>query len=165
MKILNEFRKFALRGNLVDMAVGFTVGAAFTSVAKSVVDDLIMPVVAWLAGGADFSGLYVVLAPGAEHAGPYSSLLAAREAGAITINYGLFINSLFAFFLVALVMFFIVRSFNRIEESLEEQFGSDATDPDELGSKKCFFCRTQIPAKAIRCPNCTSELEGTGIMP
>lgn len=157
--MLNEFRKFALRGSLVEMAIGFTVGAAFTTVAKSLVDDLIMPIVGYFSGGADFSERYWVLRPGASIEPPYDSLQLAQEAGALTINYGLFLNNIIAFILVALVMFLIVRSFNKLEDRLEEEFGEDAAKPDEEPShKKCPFCRTQIPFKAVRCPHCTSEL-------
>ena len=105
MSVLAEFQKFALRGNLVEMAIGFTVGAAFTTVAKSIVVDLIMPVVGLLTGGADFRDLFVVLSPGETAAGPYETLEAAQSAGAVTWNYGVFINNLFAFMLVAIIMF------------------------------------------------------------
>lgn len=160
MSMLNEFKKFALRGNLVDMAIGFTVGAAFTTVAKSAVNDLVMPIVGLLTGGADFSDLFVVMKEGEKSPPPYATLQAAQDAGAVTLNYGLFINSLIALLLVALVMFLIIKTVNRVEDKLEEQFGSDAAKPDEPTHKKCQFCRTQIPYKAVRCPNCTSELDG-----
>lgn len=158
MSVMNEFKKFALRGNLVDMAIGFTVGAAFTTVAKSVVGDLIMPVVGLLTGGADFADLFIVLKPGEAQSPPYETLQAAQQAGAVTFNYGVFINNLIAFLLVALVMFMLVRMFNRIEDKFEEEFGEDAAKPDEPSHKKCRFCRTQIPFKAVRCPHCTSQL-------
>lgn len=154
-----EFKKFAMRGNLVDMAIGFTVGAAFTTVAKSVVNDLIMPVVGLAAGGADFADLFWVMKPGENAPAPYDTLSAAQEAGAVTLNYGVFFNNVIAFLLVALVMFIVVRGMNRMEEKLEEEFGDDAAKPEEPDHKKCPFCRTQIPFKAIRCPNCTSRLE------
>lgn len=160
MSMVNEFKKFAMRGNLVDMAIGFTVGAAFTTVAKSVVNDLIMPVVGLLTGGADFSNLFIVMKAG-ENAPPYETLKSAQESGAVTFNYGVFINSVLAFLLVALVMFLIIRLVNRAEEKMESQFGSDAAKPEEPSHKKCQFCRTQIPYKAVRCPNCTSELKPT----
>lgn len=159
MGMLADFKKFALRGNLVDMAIGFTVGAAFTTVAKSAVDDLVMPVVGLFTGGADFSDLFVVLREGAKAGAPYATLRAAQEAGAVTLNYGLFVNATIAFLLVALVMFGVIRMMNRLEEGLEERFGDDAAKPDEPSQKKCPFCRTQIPYRAIRCPQCTSELE------
>lgn len=159
MSILNEFKKFALRGNLVEMAIGFTVGAAFTSVAKSVVNDLIMPVVGLISGGADFSDLFIVMKSGVEIKPPYATLSMAQDAGAVTLNYGLFVNNLLAFLLVAAVMFFVVRSFNRLEETLEQEFGDDAATEAEPAHKKCRYCRTQIPFRASRCPNCTSVLD------
>lgn len=160
MSMLKEFGKFAMRGNLLDMAIGFTVGAAFTTVAKSVVNDLVMPVVGLFSGGADFSDLFIVLKPGEKAAPPYETLKAAQESGAVTFNYGLFVNSVIAFLLVALVMFLIIRAVNRAEERLEGAFGAEAAKPEEPANKKCRFCRTQIPYRAVRCPNCTSELEG-----
>lgn len=157
--MLKEFKKFAMRGNLVDMAIGFTVGAAFTTVAKSIVNDLIMPVVGYVTGGSDFADMFVVLKPGENAAPPYETLAGAQEAGAVTLNYGVFVNNVIAFLLVALVMFMLVRAFNRVEEELEEEFGEDAAKPEEPTHRKCRFCRMQIPYKAVRCPNCTSELE------
>ena len=160
MSILSEFRRFALRGNFIDLAIGFTVGAAFTTVAKSAVDDLISPLVAYLSGGSDFSNLFTVLNHG-DPAGPYPSLTAAQTAGALTINWGIFINSIIAFVLVAIVMFIIIRGMNKMEEALEAEFGDDAAQPDEQEYRKCPYCRTQIHVKASRCPNCTSELEAS----
>jgi large conductance mechanosensitive channel len=159
MGMLDDFKKFALRGNLVDMAIGFTVGAAFTSVAKSAVDDLVMPVIGLFTGGADFSDLFLVLSEGAKAGAPYGTLRAAQEAGAVTLNYGLFVNAVLAFLLVAAVMFLVIRMMNRLEERLEAEFGDDAAKPDEPSQKKCPFCRTEVPYRAIRCPHCTSELE------
>ena len=158
MKIINDFKKFVFRGNLVDMAIGFTVGAAFTTVAKSLVSDVIMPCVGVLLGSSDFADKFIVLKSGAETPPPYVTLEAAQTAGAVTINYGLFINSVIALLLVALVMFILVRVYNKAEDSLEDRFG-DAPKPGEPTDKKCDFCRTTIPVKATRCPNCTSQLE------
>ena len=104
MLVLQEFKKFAMRGSLVDMAIGFTVGAAFTTVAKSIVDDLVMPVVGLITGGADFSDLFLVLKVG-EKSPPYATLAEAQQSGAVTLNYGTFVNSVLAFLLVAIVMF------------------------------------------------------------
>jgi len=157
VSMLGEFKKFALRGNLVDMAIGFTVGAAFTTVAKSAVDDLVMPVVGLFTGGADFSDLFFVLREGEKAGAPYATLRAAQEAGAVTLDYGLFGNAVLAFLLVALVMFAVIRMMNRLEEGLEARLG-DAPPPDEPSQKLCRFCRSQIPYRAIRCPQCTSEL-------
>lgn len=159
MSMVNEFKKFAMRGNLVDMAIGFTVGAAFTTVAKSVVNDLIMPVVGLLTGGADFSDLFIVLKAGEKAPPPYETLNAAQDAGAVTLNYGVFINNVLAFLLVAFVMFLVIRLVNRAEERMERRFGQEAAKPEEPSHKKCEFCRTQIPFRAVRCPNCTSQIE------
>ena len=165
MSMLSEFKKFALRGSLVDMAIGFTVGAAFTSVAKSIVNDLVMPVVGLFTGGADFSDLFIVMKAGDKSPPPYETLKAAQDSGAVTLNYGVFANSVIAFLLVALVMFLIIRTVNRVEERLESEFGDDAAKPEEPSHKKCRFCRTQIPYRARRCPNCTSQLEGDETTP
>lgn len=159
MLFLQEFKKFALRGNLVDMAVGFTVGAAFSTIAKSLVDNLVMPPVGLLLGKADFSDLYVLLKAGEKVPPPYLTLEKAQAAGAVTLNYGLFINSIIAFLLVAFAMFVIVKMINRFDRSLEHSF---LTGENEDGSaatqKKCPYCVSVIEAKAVRCPFCTSDL-------
>jgi large conductance mechanosensitive channel len=160
MGLLAEFKKFALRGNLVDMTVGFTVGAAFTTIAKSLVSDIIMPPVGLLLGGSDFSDLFLVIANGKE-APPYHTLASAQAAGAVTINYGVFLNNLIAFLMVTAVMFLLVRMMNRIEGTLEVKFG-EPPSPSEPSEKKCDYCRMTIPYRAIRCPNCTSDLQQAG---
>ena len=162
MKLIEEFKKFALRGNIVDMAIGFTVGAAFSTIAKSVVNDIIMPPVGLLLGRADFSDLFLMLKAGTEEAPPYATLADAQGAGAVTINYGIFLNNVLAFLVVAGVMFFLIRLVNRIDEQLEEEFGSDKAKPEEPSHRKCPYCRTAIPFKASRCPQCTSELAPPG---
>lgn len=162
MSLMAEFKKFALRGNIVDMAIGFTVGAAFTTIAKSVVNDIIMPPVGLLMGRADFSDLFWLLKAGEEQLPPYATLADAQEAGAVTVNYGIFVNNLIAFLLVALVMFLIIRSINRLDEEMEEMFGQEKAPPEEPSHKKCSYCRMQIPFRATRCPQCTSQLE-TGV--
>lgn len=163
MSFIGEFKKFALRGNLVDLAVGFTVGAAFTSIARSLVDDLVMPVIGWMFGNADFSDYFWVLESGEEQARPFTTLAEAQEAGAITVNYGLFANAVLTFLLVALAMFFIIRAINRLDESLEAHFADDAPKPEDPQNKKCPYCRSTIPFKATRCPQCTSRLEAEGV--
>lgn len=156
--MFEEFKKFAMRGNVVDLAVGFTVGAAFSTVARSLVDDIIMPPVGLLLGGADFADMFITLQAGAESAPPYATLADAQAAGAVTWNYGLFFNSILTFLIVALAMFFLIRVINRIDEEVEEE----AEEAPELPSdKKCPYCLQTIPYKAIRCPHCTSELEAT----
>lgn len=157
MGLMGEFRKFALRGSLVDLAVGFTVGAAFTSVARSLVDDVLMPPVGLLLGNQDFSGLYLLLRAG-EVDPPYASLADAQAAGAVTLNYGLFLNSVLAFLLVAVVIFLVIRAMNRVERQLERDSGAGEPTADEPENKKCPHCLSTIPFKATRCPGCTSQL-------
>jgi large conductance mechanosensitive channel len=157
MKFVEEFKKFTLRGNLIDLAIGFTVGAAFSTVAKSLVNDVIMPPVGMLLGGMDFADLFILLRQGSEELPPYSTLKAAQSSGAVTVNYGLFINNVIALVLVALVMFLIIRLINKLEAKLEEQFGD--TQDTAPSSKKCSFCRETIAYKATRCPHCTSRLD------
>lgn len=157
--MLEEFKKFAMRGNVVDLAVGFTVGAAFSTVAKSLVDDVIMPPVGLLMGRANFADLFLLLKSGTEQAPPYATLAEAQAAGAVTLNYGVFINNVIAFLLVALAMFLLVRAINRLDAELEEEFGEGAEKaPAAPANKKCPYCLSTIPYRATRCPQCTSEL-------
>jgi large conductance mechanosensitive channel len=151
--MFKEFKEFALRGNVVDMAVGIIIGAAFGTIVKSLVDDVIMPPIGLLMGGVDFVNLFVLLREGAPGA-PYASLADAQAAGAVTINYGVFINSLISFLIVALVIFFLIRTMNRMRREEEA--------PAEPTTKECPFCLSTIPIKATRCAFCTSQLEGTG---
>lgn len=161
MSIVSEFKKFILRGNLLDMAIGFTVGAAFSTVAKSLVNDIIMPPVGWMLGRADFSDLFLLIRPGIAAPPPYPTLAAAQAAGAVTINYGIFLNNILTLLLVAIAMFAIIRFANKAEEALEARLG-EPPKPGEPTEKKCEFCRTTIPFLATRCPNCTSQLQGSG---
>lgn len=160
MTMLKDFRSFIFRGNLLDLAVGFTVGAAFTTVVKSAVEDLIMPPVGLLMGGTDFSQMFVVLKPGKEGAEDFATIAQAKAAGAVTINYGMFINSCIALLLVGFVMFLIVRTIKRFEDRLQVEAGATPKVPTEPDDKKCSFCMATIPFQAVRCPQCTSELEG-----
>jgi len=160
MSLVSEFKKFALRGNLVDMAVGFTVGAAFTTIARSLVDGVIMPPAGLLLGRSDFSDLFWLLRAGEAEPPPYATLADAQAAGAVTINYGVFVNAVLAFVLVALAMFLVIRAINRIDRQLERDAGAAEAAPAEPESKKCPFCLSTIPYKATRCPQCTSNLEG-----
>ena len=145
MGLLTDFRKFALRGSLIDMAVGFTVGAAFTTIAKSFVDDIIMPPLGMLIGKVDFKELKL----------PLNSPAAGTDP--VTINYGNFINNLIAFLLIAFVMFLLIRAMNKLEATLEAQFGTPPA-PGEPTDKKCPHCLTTIPYQATRCAACTSDL-------
>ena len=148
--MLKEFKKFALRGNVMDMAVGIIIGAAFTSIVNSLVNDIIMPPLGWLLGGVDFSNFYLTIKQGSP-AGPYPSLADAGAAGAVTFNYGLFINAILSFILVALAMFLLIRAINRLQTAEEP-----AAEPT---TKDCPLCFTRIPLQATRCPRCTSQLD------
>ena len=150
--MLKDFKAFILRGNVVDMAVGIIVGAAFGAIISSLVKDVIMPPIGLALGKIDFSNLAIILKQGTTPA-PYESLAAAQAAGAVTLNYGVFINTIISFLIIALVVFFfIVRPIARL------QAPKKATAPAEPTTKECPFCYTNIPIKATRCPNCTSPL-------
>ncbi|HVL01141.1 MAG TPA: large-conductance mechanosensitive channel protein MscL [Dongiaceae bacterium] len=146
--ILKEFRQFAMRGNVVDMAVGIIIGGAFGTIVKSLVSDVIMPPIGLLLGGVDFSDLFITLKEGAT-AGPYATLAAAQSAGAVTLSYGLFINSIVSFMIVAFAVFLLIKGINRLQN----------TQPAAPTTKDCPYCFSAIPLKAIRCPQCTSELK------
>lgn len=148
--MLKEFKDFAMRGNVVDMAVGIIIGASFGGIVKSLVDDVIMPPVGMLLGNVDFSNLFVVLKQGAAVTGPYISVEAAKKAGAVTMNYGLFINAIISFMIVAFAVFMLIRSMNRLRK--EEVPVAEPT------SKDCPHCCSAIPIKASRCPHCTSDV-------
>ena len=162
MKIIEEFKKFALRGNMVDLAIGFTVGASFTSLVKSFVDDIVMPPIGVLLGETDFSNRFLVLdlpEGTTEPEGGFSTLEAAQQAGAVTLNYGQFFNACLTLFIVAVVMFILIRGMNRLDEQLDEMMGEEPPQKGEPADKKCEYCRSTIPYRASRCPNCTSELK------
>ena len=156
--MLQDLKKFALRGNVVDMAVGFTVGAAFATVVKSLVNDLLMPPIGMLTGGMDFADHYWLLRAGSAQAPPYATLADAQSAGSVTVNYGVFVNNLIAFAIVVLAMFVVVRALQRTERKLEERFGHDKPEPGEPDQKKCPYCLSTIAYRATRCPQCTSQL-------
>lgn len=147
--MLQEFKKFAMRGNVVDMAVGIIIGGAFGTIVKSLVADVLMPPVGMLLGGVDFANFFITLKEGAT-AGPYASLAAAQEAGAVVISYGVFMNAVISFLIVAFAVFLLIRGINKLQEEEEE--------PEEETTKECPFCMSTIPINATRCPNCTSEL-------
>jgi large conductance mechanosensitive channel len=145
--MLKEFKKFAMRGNVVDLAIGIIIGAAFNQVVNSLVNDIIMPPIGLVLGRVDFTNLFISLT-----GQQYDSLAAAQEAGAATLNYGLFINALINFVIVAFAVFLLVRGMNRLQGQAEEA-------PAEPTTKDCPYCFTAIPVKATRCPHCTSELK------
>lgn len=150
--MLKEFKEFAMRGNVMDMAIGIVIGAAFGTIIKSLVADVIMPPIGMLLGGVDFSNMFVVLKEGAEAAGPYNALADAQAAGAVTLNYGTFINTIISFIIVAFAVFMIVKSMNAAKRKEEE------APPAEPTTKNCPQCTSEIPIKATRCPMCTSEI-------
>jgi large conductance mechanosensitive channel len=145
--MFKEFKAFVMRGNVLDLAVGIIIGAAFGTVVKSLVDDVIMPPVGLALGNVDFANLFVLLKPGAKVPPPYPTVTDAHAAGAVTINYGQFINNIVTFLIVAFAVFLIVKAANR----LKPQEAAPST-------KDCSYCRMAIPAGASRCPHCTSEL-------
>ncbi len=155
--MIGEFRKFIMRGNVLDLAVGIIIGEAFTGIVNSLVNDIIMPPIGFALGGLDFSNIYVLLKPGAEIPGPYASLAEAQAAGAVTLNFGLFISAIINFLIVAFVVFLLVRAVNRMTQPITRRIEK----PGEPVNKECPFCITSIPYKATRCPNCTSQLEAT----
>jgi large conductance mechanosensitive channel len=150
--MLKEFKEFAMRGNVVDMAVGIIIGAAFGTIVTSLVADVLMPPIGLLLGNIDFANLFIVLKEGTKASGPYVSLAAAKAAGAVTINYGLFINTVISFLIVAFAVFLLIRSINRLKRQGE-------APPAVPTTKECPYCISTIPIKATRCSHCTSELK------
>ena len=152
--MFNDFKAFITRGNVVDLAVGIVIGVAFGAIVTSLVKDIIMPPVGLALGNADFTNLYAVIKEGTT-AGPYVSLAAAQDAGAVTINYGIFINTIISFIILAIVIFFIVvRPIAKYRERQAKKAAAPAPN-----TKECPFCFTSISIKATRCPNCTSEIK------
>ena len=148
--MFKEFKEFAMRGNVVDMAVGIIIGGAFGTIVKSLVSDVMMPPLGLLLGGVDFSDFFITLKQGGTPS-PYETLALAQAAGAVTISYGKFINSVISFLIVAIAVFMLIKGINRLERQKEEP-------PAEPTTKECPFCFSTIPIKATRCPSCTSEL-------
>jgi large conductance mechanosensitive channel len=146
-----EFKEFIMRGSVVDMAIGIVIGAAFGGIVKSFVDDVLMPPIGLLLGNVDFSNLFITLKEGAKAAGPYASLTAAKAAGAVTLNLGIFINTIISFIIIAFAVFMVVKGINRMKREQE-------APPAEPTTRECPFCLSAIPLKATRCPHCTSEL-------
>ena len=152
LKFLKEFREFAVKGNMVDMAVGIIIGAAFTAIVNSLVKDIFTPLIGLATGGMNFTNLFWVLKAGPT-GGPYTTLADAQAAGAVTINYGLFLNAMISFVIVALVTFLLIRNINRLRNLYRE--------PDPAAAptiNSCPFCISNIPLQATRCPACTSAL-------
>jgi large conductance mechanosensitive channel len=152
--MFKEFKEFAMRGNVVDMAVGIIIGGAFGTIVKSLVSDVLMPPIGLLLGGVDFANFFAVLKDGAETPGPYLALADAQAAGAVTINYGVFFNAMISFLIVAFAVFLLIRGINNLKREEEKP-------PAEPTTKDCEYCCTSIPIKATRCPNCTGTLSGS----
>jgi large conductance mechanosensitive channel len=148
--MLKEFKEFAMRGNVVDMAVGIIIGAAFGTIVKSLVDDIIMPPIGLLLGNVDFSNLFLVIKQGAV-AGTFATVAEAQKAGAVTINYGIFLNTVISFLIVAFAVFILIRGLNKLKREEE-------APPEEPTTKECPKCFSAISINASRCAFCTSEL-------
>ncbi len=150
--MIKDFKAFILRGSVVDLAVGVIIGAAFGSIVKSLVDDILMPPIGLITGGINFADKFAVLKEGSRAAGPYASIAAAKAAGAVTLNYGLFVNTIVTFIIVAACVFLVIRMVARLEApALTAIVAPPAT-------KDCAFCAMGIPLAATRCPHCTSQL-------
>ena len=152
--LAKELKEFILRGNVLDMAVGIIIGASFKSIVDSMVNDIIMPPIGMLLGKVDFSNLYIQISPALTPETTYPSLEAAKAAGAVTVNYGAFINNVISFLIVACAVFAVIKAINTLKDRVckEEVVEAEAT------TKECPFCCSCIPINAKRCPNCTSEL-------
>jgi large conductance mechanosensitive channel len=150
--MLKDFKEFIVRGNVVDMAVGIVIGAAFGAIVTSFVSDIIMPPIGLLLGNVDFSSLFTILKEGTVP-GPYATPAAAKAAGAVTLNYGVFLNTIISFLIVAFAIFLLIRNVNRMKKKEEAPAPAPAT-------KECPYCLSAIPIKAVRCAHCTSELKG-----
>lgn len=147
--MFKDFKEFAMRGNVVDMAVGIILGAAFGTIVKSLVDDVMMPVLGLMVKGVDFSNLFVLLRAG-QPAGPYTTLAAAQSAGAVTLNAGVFMNAVISFVLVAFAVFLMVRGMNKMHKK--------QAAPAVPTTRECPDCLSTVPLRARRCAHCTSQL-------
>lgn len=153
--MLQDFRAFIMRGNVIDMAVGIIIGVAFVAVVNSLVKDIIMPPIGLVLGNIDFANLFILLKEGVTP-GPYPSLAAAQAAGAVTINYGVFVNAIVNLLIIGAAVFFLI-----VRPMAKLQTLGKAEKPAAPTTKECPYCFTAIPIKATRCPNCTSELKVT----
>ncbi len=151
--MLKEFKEFAVKGNVVDMAVGIIIGGAFGTIVNTMVSQVLMPPLGLLVGGVDFSNLYIVLKEGAKVAAPYAALADAKAAGAVTINYGIFLNSVISFLIMAFAVFLLVKAINTFRRD-------EKPLPPSPSTKECPYCLSNVPIKATRCPACTSEIRG-----
>lgn len=152
---LKDFRDFAVKGNVVDMAIGIIIGAAFTAIVNNLVKNIITPFIGLITGGIDFTNMFFTLTDGSKP-GPYPTLAAAQDAGAVTVNVGLFINSVISFVIVAFVCYLMVRGIAKLKR--KQEAAAEAEAPE---TKSCTYCFTDVPVKATRCPHCTSELSAS----
>lgn len=143
--MLKEFKEFAVKGSVVDLAIGVIIGGAFGKIVSSLVNDVIMPIIGGLIGKVDFTNFFISL-----DGTKYPSLQAAKDAGAATFNYGVFINTIIEFIIISFSLFLVIRQINRFRKKEEE--------PKPVNTKKCEYCLSEIPLEATRCPHCTSEL-------
>lgn len=155
--IFSEFKKFALRGNVMDMAVGIIIGAAFTKIVDSLVKDIMMPPLGLILGKIDFANLFFVLKDGSVPA-PYPSLEAAKAVGAVTLNIGFFLNAVISFIIVAFAVFLLIKAMNTLQEKLDGDARKKEEAVIEASTKQCPYCCTEIPLKAVKCPHCTADL-------
>lgn len=155
--IIKEFKKFILRGNMLDLAVGMIVGASFNSIVSSLVNDIFMPVIGWLVGDTDFSNLYLILS-NPENLEKPATLAEAKALGLATFNYGSFLTAVLHFIIMAVVVFLIVKVMNKIADLGQSLTKKNEKKPDPT-TKKCPYCQSVIDIKAVRCPHCTSILE------
>lgn len=151
--LANEFKKFAMRGNVIDMAVGIIIGAAFGKIVDSLVKDVIMPPIGLLLGKVDFTNLFLVLKEGATPA-PYNSLSVAQAAGAVTMNLGVFVNAVISFIIVAFAVFILIKAINELQAKIDKKEAQVIVK----NTKSCPYCCSEISINAKRCPHCTSEL-------
>ncbi len=150
--VLNEFKKFVMRGNVIDMAVGIIIGGAFTKIVNSMVADVLMPPLGLLMGKVDFSNWFVVIKDGANGTGDYATMEAAQAAGATTLNLGVFLNAVISFLIVAFCVFLLIKAINKLSAPKKEA-------PAPVTTKKCPYCCSEIALEATKCPHCTSELK------
>jgi len=149
--MMNEFKKFVMRGSVIDMAVGIIIGGAFTKIVNSMVADVMMPPLGLLIGKVDFSNWFVVIKQGTT-AGPYATIAEAQAAGATTMNLGLFLNAIISFVIVAFCIFLLIKAINKLNSPKEQA-------PIPVSTKKCPYCCSEIALEATRCPHCTSEIK------
>ncbi|MEO0231806.1 MAG: large-conductance mechanosensitive channel protein MscL [candidate division WOR-3 bacterium] len=148
--MIKEFKEFAIKGNVVDMAVGIIIGAAFGSIVNSLVNDVLMPPLGLLLGNVDFSNIFIVLKAG-KAPPPYASLAEAKTVGAVTLNIGVFINTIINFLIIAFALFILIKNINRLKR--------EETVKPAPSTKECPFCFSIIPIKAVKCPHCTADLK------